>query len=78
MPSRQSEGGSHRKPGVRADTCGAEELGTGHWSLELHRQVYRLERETALPRFPYSQVQEMINRPHSPSIPMEPRNAVLL
>lgn len=37
MPSRQSEGESHRKPGVKADTCGVEELGTGHWSLELHR-----------------------------------------
>lgn len=30
MPSRQSEGGGHRKPGVRADTWGVEEFGIGH------------------------------------------------
>lgn len=55
--------------------------GIGNWALVprvTQGQVYQLERETAIPRFPYSQVQEMINRSHSPSIPMEPRNAVLL
>lgn len=78
MPSRQSEGGSHRKPGVRVDTCGVEELGTGHWFPRVTQgQLYRLERETAIPRFPYSQIQEMINRTHSLGIPTEPRNAVL-
>ena len=55
--------------------------GTGNWALVprvTQGQVYRLERETAVPKFPYSQIQEMINRFHSPSIPVEPRNAVLL